>query len=112
MENVDNTAGIVALEIHVKKTQFTTISLMECKVIRTVDCEDLEDVAAFRCVGSWIRSTRKHVYSPIALLQAHCPTLANMYTPHYVIKDKIRRCLYTWPVKNGLEINPAGGSYA
>ena len=67
MECIDDNTGIVAQEIHVTKTQFTTISLMECKVIRTVGGEDLEDVAAFRCVGSWIRSTRKHVYRRIAL---------------------------------------------
>ena len=28
MENVDNNTGIVALEIHVTKTQFTTLSLI------------------------------------------------------------------------------------
>ena len=59
--------GIVALEIYVTKSQFINISLLEWKVIRTVGGDDLEEVAAFRSVGSWIRRTRKHVYQLIYL---------------------------------------------
>ena len=46
MENVSNNTGIVALEIHVVKSQLITISLIECKIIRTVGGEDFEDVVA------------------------------------------------------------------
>ena len=72
MENVDNNADIVKLEIHVTKTQLITITLIECIIIRTVGGEDFEDAAAFRSLGSWIRRTRKHVYRRTALPWRTC----------------------------------------